>query len=289
VVRFPLQKDLLPLLNFLQSQQVLYRVTEEEGNQQLWILDEPRVLEVAEYCSKWASGELILETTENNDEDILKPSVSKMLVFMHLVRLLPVSMLMILLGLLGTLAYYGDTVTLHYAQPLLFQAFYMGQFTPVEITLNEGQYWRLFSPMFLHFGYLHFLFNALFLWVIGRRIELAKGSLHYLVVILISALVANVAQYLQQPNTAFGGLSGVVYAVIGYVGIYQRFIQHPVLQFNEAAIIFFIVWLMLGVLGVVDWFMSGSIANAAHVAGLACGGVLGGLMVIVDKGQKKNQ
>ena len=84
-------------------------------------------------------------------------------------------------------------------------------------------------------------------------------------------------------NSIFGGLSGVVYGVIGYVAVYQEFIKHPVLQFNKATIAFFIVWLLLGVFGVIDVFIEGSIANAAHVSGLLAGAIFGGLMVFIDK------
>jgi GlpG protein len=288
VVRFPLQKNLMPLLNYLQAQDLLFHVTEEEGEQQLWISDEPRVLEVAEYCAQWASGELNLDGLENKKASQTEIKVKPAIVLLHLVRILPVTMLVILGGIIGTIAVYLAPMTLEYAEPLLFQAINRGQFTPVEISMAEGQYWRLFTPMFLHFGFLHLLFNALFIWVIGRRIELVKGSLHFFVVVFICALIANVAQYLQQANTVFGGLSGVVYAVIGYVGVYQRLVQHPILQFNEAAIVFFIVWLMLGVFGIIDWFIPGSIANGAHVAGLVSGALIGGIIALTDKAKNKS-
>jgi GlpG protein len=91
------------------------------------------------------------------------------------------------------------------------------------------------------------------------------------------------SQYSVMNNSIFGGLSGVVYGVIGYVAVYQEFIKHPVLQFNKATIVFFIVWLLLGVFGVIDVFIEGSIANAAHVSGLLAGAIFGGFMVFIDK------
>jgi len=172
---------------------------------------------------------------------------------------------------------------LSYAEPFLFQANINGYYVTFEDTLSSGQYWRLLTPIFLHFSWLHYIFNGLIIWEIGRRIEIAKGSLHLILMILIVGILSNFAQYLTQTYTIFGGLSGVVYGVIGYIAIYQRFIVHPVLQFNEAAIVFFIVWLLLGVFGIIDFFIAGSIANAAHIAGLVFGAMIGLVVMLLDR------
>jgi len=248
VIRLPLGADMRPLLTHLDKQQVLHHVTEEEGQQQLWIADEPRIIEVAELTSKWVAGELDLSASSNQKDSIndsLKPNSSHFTEFVRSTASVPVSLITILLGFLGAVAIFADNEQFSYAQPFLFQAISNGYFLSLEETLLSGQYWRLLTPIFLHFTWLHIIFNSLIIWEIGRRIEIAKGSMHLLLVILITGLLSNFAQYFAQANTIFGGLSGVVYGLIGYIGVYQQFITHPVLQFNKAAIAFFIVWLLL--------------------------------------------
>jgi GlpG protein len=267
VLRFPIEKDLMPLLRYLEGEQILHHVSEEDGQQQLWIADEPRVLEVAEYATRWMSDEVIIEEpqqTENNAEQ----TISKLSITAHLFRLLPVSLITILLGFVGTLLVYADDISLQYAEPfLLYRA-----------ALENGEYWRLITPVFIHFGIFHILFNSIVLWQVGRRIELVKGASHYLGVIIIVGLLSNTGQlYVTAQNIPFGGLSGVVYGVIGYIAIYQRYIKHPILQFDQSIIAFFIIWLLLGVFGVIDLFIQGSVANTAHVVGLISGAIIGWL------------
>ena len=66
---------------------------------------------------------------------------------------------------------------------------------PVRISIGEflqhGHYWRLVTPIFLHFGWVHLIFNMLWLWELGRRIEYAVGSLHLLTVILFIGIASN--------------------------------------------------------------------------------------------------
>ena len=48
--------------------------------------------------------------------------------------------------------------------------------------ITDNQYWRLITPIFLHFGMLHFVFNSLWLSMLGSRIEQSMGSLHLIIV-----------------------------------------------------------------------------------------------------------
>ena len=285
VIRFPIDKDLSPLLHYLKGQRLVYRVTEEEGQQQLWVNDQAQAFIVAEYANRWASNELTLE-----EPPLVQKTASvshKLANIIHLVRRLPVSLGAILLGFIGFLLITMDPNNLAYAEPFLYQPIISQYLLPADIGIAKGQYWRLLTPVFLHFSFLHILFNGMVLWQVGRRIELAQGSMHYLLVVLVIGLVSNVSQYLtqyfMQINSPFGGLSGVVYGVIGYVAIYQRYIKHPVLNFNEALIIVFIVFLLLGLFGVIDLFINGKIANAAHVSGFLSGIIIGRLMVVIDR------
>ena len=65
--------------------------------------------------------------------------------------------------------------------------------------------WRLISPIFVHFGLMHFVFNGLWLCLLGARIERMSGSLHLVLVVLLCALVSNMGQYVWSSSVYFGG------------------------------------------------------------------------------------
>jgi GlpG protein len=163
---------------------------------------------------------------------------------------------------------------------LCFSNAYLGQDGMVHVTgLNEilpGQMWRLVTPIFLHFGIFHLLFNTWALSSFGTMIEIRRGTLRLAGLVLISAVASNLGQFFYMERVSpgvphfFGGISGVVCALFGYIwmkGLYepeQGMILHP----NSITMV--LIWLALCLTG---WM--GPIANAAHVVGLLVGVALG--------------
>ena len=189
-----------------------------------------------------------------------------------------------LFGVIGAALVALDRHSLVFAEPFLFQPLFHGYPEPASSGLERGEYWRLLTPMFLHFGIVHIVFNNVLIWLIGHRIEIAKGSVHLLWVLLLTGLVANVVQFFLTPNTIFGGLSGAAYGLVGYIMVYQRLNDHPILHFPTSMLVVLITSLMLGVFGVFDLFMASSgIANGAHVGGLITGMILGFFMSLSDR------
>ena len=76
--------------------------------------------------------------------------------------------------------------------------------------------WRYFTHAFMHFSFVHILFNLLWWWYLGGAIEKRIGSGKLVVITVISALLSGFIQH-QFSGPWFGGLSGVVYALMGYV------------------------------------------------------------------------
>lgn len=139
--------------------------------------------------------------------------------------------------------------------------------------LQQGEYWRLWSPAMVHFSLPHALFNALGVWILGRSLEARAGTLAFAVLVSVSALVSNLAQYYWSPETVFGGMSGVVYALVGSVFILQR--RYPAWHDVPSGIVLLAVaWLLLCATGIVTFVLGVGVANAAHVGGFVCGMLL---------------
>lgn len=131
--------------------------------------------------------------------------------------------------------------------------------------VRHAQVWRLFTPMFLHFGVLHLLFNMLWLRDLGSMVEARKGSWMLLLLVLVIAAVSNIGQYLVS-GPMFGGMSGVVYGLLGYIWMQGRFNPTSNLSLQRQTVTLMIVWFFVCLSGLV-----GPIANSAHAIGAGLG------------------
>jgi GlpG protein len=135
----------------------------------------------------------------------------------------------------------------------------------------HGEVWRLVTPIFMHFGIIHLLFDMWALAALGTIIEYRRGTRTLALLVLVSAIASNLGEYLWMMNSIghaelFGGMSGVAYALFGYIWMKgenepeQGMILHP------STVQIMLLWLVACMLGFV-----GNIANAAHVVGLLVG------------------
>ncbi|WDE11675.1 rhomboid family intramembrane serine protease GlpG [Thalassomonas haliotis] len=128
---------------------------------------------------------------------------------------------------------------------------------------------RLLGPAFFHFSWLHIVFNTMWWWQLGGSVEkvLGKGVLVHL--LLLSAITANVGQYLVS-GANFGGLSGVVYGLVGFVWWMGWLAPEKGLFLSKPIVGFLLFWLLLGYADVLPINM----ANTAHLLGLISGCLL---------------
>ncbi|MCX6904978.1 MAG: rhomboid family intramembrane serine protease [Verrucomicrobia bacterium] len=145
----------------------------------------------------------------------------------------------------------------------------MVSFRPGLPEIRSGQLWRLFTPIFIHFGLMHIVFNMLCLVNLGSLIEarLGLGKLAKLVVVI--AALSNLGQY-YVGGPAFGGMSGVVYGLFGYAWLRGKLDPHSGLFVDSTSVVMMVGWFFLGMTG---WV--GPIANMAHAAGFGLGLVWG--------------
>jgi len=159
---------------------------------------------------------------------------------------------------------------------------HLRRFQPSEglAKVRGGEVWRLVTPIFIHFGVMHFAFNMFMLYDLGGLVELRKGTLRLLMLVLASAIISNLAQYEYLKETyhgAFirsGGMSGVVYAIFGFVWMTSRHEPAGGMGLRQNTVLIMMVWLVLGFSGALDPVF-GHVGNVAHLAGLLVGVALG--------------
>lgn len=135
---------------------------------------------------------------------------------------------------------------------------------------EDFEIFRVITPVFLHFGIFHIAFNMVMFEAFARPIERHFGALKLGYIVLSLAIVSNTLQMLFLPvGSIMGGMSGVVYGLIGYMGILSRRDDLPEdLRLPQGLLLVSIIFIGLG------FFFSG-IANLCHVGGMLLGLVLG--------------
>jgi GlpG protein len=124
--------------------------------------------------------------------------------------------------------------------------------------------------MFLHFGWLHILFNMWWMKDLGTAIERVFSARYLLGLVLVIAVVSHVLEYVMSGPKIFGGMSGVVYGLFAFIWIRGRLDPSFPYRIPQQLVTFMLIWLALGFTG---WV--GPIANWVHSGGLLVGAAWG--------------
>lgn len=137
------------------------------------------------------------------------------------------------------------------------------------LILEQGQWYRVFSSMFLHFGAPHLINNMLVLFVLGQRLEPAVGRLRFLLIYIAGGLGGNSISLFWDMRTGdysvSAGASGAVFAVMG--GMIYVIIRHR----GRVADLTMKQMLIMAAFSLYFGFASEGVDNAAHAGGLLCG------------------
>lgn len=139
--------------------------------------------------------------------------------------------------------------------------------------LQQGEYYRFVSSMFLHFGFDHFFQNMVFLFFVGCFLETALGSVKYVIFYLFSGIGAGACsmayEALQGSDVVSAGASGAIFGVVG--GLLWVVIRN---RGNYKGI--GLPGMALMIAGTLYYgFTSSDVDNAAHLGGVICGFLLG--------------
>lgn len=145
--------------------------------------------------------------------------------------------------------------------------------------LADGQVWRLLTPILIHFGIVHLVFNMIWLYDLGGMIEGRWRTRHFACLVAVIALFANAAQFavnwdfthgIHVANALSGGMSGVVYGLFGYIWIRGRRDPSLGMRINQQTVVLMLGWLVFCTTG-----LMGYVGNTAHLVGLLVGVVAG--------------
>lgn len=152
-----------------------------------------------------------------------------------------------------------------YDQSIMDLAHYPAEFS------EDQQFWRYFSHTLVHLSPLHILFNLCWWWIFGGAIERHLGAFTLIMLYFLSGIISGIAQNFAG-GPAFFGLSGVVYAVMGFVFAADKFGKTQGSLLPQG----FFTMLIIGILfGFVSPLIGVQIGNAAHISGLITGLICG--------------
>ena len=150
---------------------------------------------------------------------------------------------------------------------------YGAKFNPLIL---EGEWWRFFTPIILHIGFLHLLMNTVSLYYLGTIIERIFGKGRFLLIYLIAGFGGSLASFIFSPALS-AGASGAIYGLFGallYFGV-----VHPQLFFRTMG---FNILIILGI-NLVFGFSLPSIDMAGHIGGLIAGFLAAGIVYFPKK------
>ena len=273
-----LAENLLPLSAILHQRKLAHRIFEQGGRQVLKVDTQASVDEVASLYADWRSGQIKIELVKKQQHGEKSTAVAW--------RKVPVTLGLVFLSVCGFLLIYLNAPTQWLAQ-LTYTSFSVGPQNQIQFYSGAGEYWRLITPAFIHFGWMHIVFNCLWLWDLGAKVEKLVGPVNMLLLFLVIALISNTTQFRFEGPSLFGGMSGVVYGLLGFSWVGSAVQPEWRIQPAPAIMIFMVGWLVACIFGVVSALGFGEIANAAHVGGLLSGAVLGAAFGLLSRASRK--
>lgn len=141
----------------------------------------------------------------------------------------------------------------------------------------QGQVWRIFTAMFLHFNLLHIGLNMLSLFLIGGVVEMVYGKWRYLLIYLGSGIAGGILTfYVSPPATLAAGASGAIFGVFGALGVFYILNRQALGRYGAGAITNWLFWLGLNL---VFGFSQPGIGIWDHIGGLVAGMVIAAILM----------
>lgn len=154
--------------------------------------------------------------------------------------------------------------------PIVPSAWIFESLMGVNLYIAQGEWWRLVTPIFVHSGLAHTLFNSFSLVLFGPALERILGKPRFIFLYLATGILANLATFILKPLTyVHVGSSGAIFGLFGmYLAIV--FLKRDMMSRENSQIV-----LTMAVIGVIMTFLQPNINVTAHIFGLISGFILG--------------
>lgn len=282
----PLDFDLRPVIAALRRAGCRLQVSEESGEQVVWVWDVSQVEPIQRLIEAQRRGELVVHENlaANQNRGYAQAGVALIWRLSLFLKSCPlastIAALCLIIALMSQLGRDLRGLEGLFFPPLLFSSF-------LELALeliDPSLFLRSLTPALLHFGEIHLVFNLLWLFYFGRQIERVQPLLLVAVVYVVITLAGNVAQYYLTGSNAFGGLSGLIYGLVGYTWLLGIMVPNSRIALRSSTFLVFVV-AMVGM----AIFASSSIASEAHAGGLFAGLVAGFCVGLWQRGRSHLQ
>jgi rhomboid protease GluP len=159
------------------------------------------------------------------------------------------------------------------ALPILPSRFFFELLSGVNLYIVNGDYWRLVTPIFMHAGFAHMLFNSFSLVLFGPALEQALGKTKFILVYLVTGIAANIATLILEPLTyTHVGSSGAIFGLFGFYISIIMFRKAMMSRENSQTI------MTIAIIAVVMTFVQSNINITAHIFGMLAGFLIGAAM-----------
>ncbi|MDA7782156.1 rhomboid family intramembrane serine protease [Gammaproteobacteria bacterium] len=268
----PLDFDLRPVIATLNRSGYQLQVSEESGEQVVWVHDQAQIVPIKRLIEAQARGELDSQdrVAAEKGASVAQTLVMTMWRLGAFFRTCPLaSVLAVLCLIVAGMSQLGREF--RGLEWLFFPPVAFAGFSDLALQLFDPTlFLRALTPALLHFGEIHLVFNLLWLFYFGRQIERAQPWLLVAVVYAATALAGNVAQYYFSGSNAFGGLSGLIYGLVGYTWVLGVTVASGQVKLRTSTF-----WVFVIALFGMALFASDSIASEAHAGGLIAGLIAG--------------
>src|SRR3989449_3357311 len=142
--------------------------------------------------------------------------------------------------------------------------------------IARGQWWRFVTPIFIHIGMLHLIFNSYALWIVGPQVEKLYGPARFVILYVFTGVAGVTGSYFYHPETISAGASGAIFGLFGVLlvfGIRYRSAIPPAFKRAVGMGVLPVI-----VINLVIGFSIQAIDNSAHISGLLAGAVLAGMV-----------
>ena len=308
---------------FLLTQSVQNHLEQENDEFEIWIKDEDSVATAVAELEKFKANpdaivyaEAVPRARELQMEEVKKRQrLEKNIVSVSggkLKRNHPLTILII--AICGIVALFTDFGARHSRTKATFRALAFNAVSPPKsseiadkypaesieaklASVKQGEIWRVITPIFLHFGVFHLLFNMYWMFVLGGQIENRYGSFWYAILIILAAAISNFVQCVVPGDIGgsvpaltggylinhVGGMSGVVYALFGFMLMRLSYDGTCNFMLPQSTIMLMLIWLVFCMTPIATQVFNMHVANWAHAIGFLVGLIAGYWPMLMPK------